>query len=660
MMGARTAFDEALSAASRDWPVFPVHTVRDGCCSCGNGACQSPAKHPLTADGFKSATTDEQAINVWVRQFDTPNWGMATGSRSGVFVLDIDPKNGGEESLLELEATYGKLPDTPTVLTGSGGQHLYFRAPSIPLKNTAGRLGDGIDTRGEGGYVVLPGSLHISGRAYRWKVSSVPDDMQLADVPPWLLTLLTAGKQPARKQNEGRVSEGRRHETLVSRLGSLFNAGLQPEELLAAAMAWNQANCDPPLPDDEVRRTVASTDDWQVAGGVLKPPPRAFDTWPQPMAEAAYHGIMGDIVRHIEADTEASPEALLIHALVMAGSAIGRGPHAMAGKRHGGNLFGLLVGPTGKGRKGSAEGPVRDVFRLADPEWARRIRNGLSSGEGLIAEVKDATEGPDDKRVMVIETELSSLLKRMGQQGNTLSAILRVAWDGDDLHTVTKNSPLHATGPHICLVGHSSEPELRELITDISLSNGFLNRFLIVCTKRVQILPEGGQVLDSLPLIARLRDALEVARRIDLVRRDEGTREVWASIYEKLSGDKPGLVGQALNRAEAQVLRLQMLFAVMDGSAVIQLPHLEAALAVWDYCEASVRHIFGDKLGNKDAVQVRDLVRVYGPLTRTDLHTHLHRNWPAARLQNALRFLLDDGWVKGGFDGANETFDTIN
>jgi len=225
---------------------------------------------------------------------------------------------------------------------------------------------------------------------------------------------------------------------------------------------------------------------------------------------------------------------------------------------------------------------------------------------------------------------------------------------------MTKNSPLHATGPHICLVGHSSEPELRELITDISLSNGFLNRFLIVCTKRVQILPEGGQVLDSLPLIARLRDALEVARRIDLVRRDEGTREVWASIYEKLSGDKPGLVGQALNRAEAQVLRLQMLFAVMDGSAVIQLPHLEAALAVWDYCEASVRHIFGDKLGNKDAVQVRDLVRGYGPLTRTDLHTHLHRNWPAARLQNALRFLLDDGWVKGGFDGANETFDTIN
>jgi len=179
----------------------------------------------------------------------------------------------------------------------------------------------------------------------------------------------------------------------------------------------------------------------------------------------------------------------------------------------------------------------------------------------------------------------------------------------------------------------------------------------MVCTKRVQILPEGGQVLESLPLIKRLSDTLETARRIDLVRRDDATREVWASIYERLSGDRPGLVGQALNRAEAQVLRLQMLFAIMDGSAVIRRPHLEAALAVWDYCEASARHIFGAKIGNKDAVQVRDLVRGYGPLTRTDLHTHLHRNWPAERLQNAVSFLLDDGWIKREFNGANETFE---
>ena len=214
--------------------------------------------------------------------------------------------------------------------------------------------------------------------------------------------------------------------------------------------------------------------------------------------------------------------------------------------------------------------------------------------------------------------------------------------------TTKKNSPLHATGPHISLVGHTSEPELRELITDVSLSNGFINRFLTVYTERVQILPEGGQVLASLPLIARLRDALEVARRIDLVRRDEGTREVWASIYGRLSGDKPCLVGQAINRAEAQVLRLQMLYAVMDGSATVRRPHLDAALAVLDYCEASARHIFGDKLGNKDAVRVRGIIRGYGSLTRTDIHNQLQRNWSAERLQTALHYLTGDGWTYQG------------
>lgn len=163
-----TRLDAALSYAARGWHVFPVHSVRDGACSCGDAECDSPGKHPRTDHGCLDATTDEDRIRAWWAEWPDANVGIGTGEASGIVVLDIDAKSGGPVSLERLVVERGPLPTTREVETGGGGQHLYFRHPGEPVKTRAG-VANGVDIRGDGGYVVAPPSNHISTRNYRWK-----------------------------------------------------------------------------------------------------------------------------------------------------------------------------------------------------------------------------------------------------------------------------------------------------------------------------------------------------------------------------------------------------------------------------------------------------------------------------------------------------------
>ncbi|WP_299791688.1 bifunctional DNA primase/polymerase [uncultured Marivita sp.] len=160
--------DSALGYASRGWHVFPMHGVSNGQCTCGKPNCHSPAKHPIFAGWQEIATSDPAAITHWWHQRPWANIGIATGSRSGIVVLDVDisPTKNGLASLEAIEHKHGKLPTTMTVRTGSGGYHFYFAASSTPLKNSVGHLGEGLDIRAEGGLVVAPPSLHITGNRY--------------------------------------------------------------------------------------------------------------------------------------------------------------------------------------------------------------------------------------------------------------------------------------------------------------------------------------------------------------------------------------------------------------------------------------------------------------------------------------------------------------
>ena len=146
----------ALGYARRDWAVPPLHTVKNGICSCAQGAsCKRPGKHPRTINGVKDSTTDRGEIKTWWKKWPNANIGVATGSISGFFALDVDGK-AGRASLEALQAKHERLPTTMTVKTG-GGSHLYFRCDRVQVSNSVSSLGDGLDVRGDGGYVVGAG-----------------------------------------------------------------------------------------------------------------------------------------------------------------------------------------------------------------------------------------------------------------------------------------------------------------------------------------------------------------------------------------------------------------------------------------------------------------------------------------------------------------------
>jgi len=352
--------------------------------------------------------------------------------------------------------------------------------------------------------------------------------------------------------------------------------------------------------------------------------------WPSPLSNEAFHGLAGEIVNAIAPHTEADPAALLIQLMTAFGNVVGRGAYFVAeADKHYPNLFAIMVGATAKGRKGSSWGHIRSLSNSVDEEWSKSCNHsGLSSGEGLISVIHDPIErtvsvkekgrivgyqqevvdpGIDDKRALVLETEFASPLKVMGREGNTLSPIIRNAWDGRDLRTMTKNSPLRATEPHISIIGHITNTELIRLVNETEMCNGFINRFLLVCVKRSKCLPDGGKIheVNFNPLITQLREAVNFAKDAGELKRDEKARALWHEIYPELSEGKPGLLGAATARAEAQVMRLAMIFALLDLSDVIRVEHLTAALAIWEYCEASARYVFGESLGDPVADEIQ-------------------------------------------------------
>jgi Bifunctional DNA primase/polymerase, N-terminal/Primase C terminal 1 (PriCT-1) len=285
--GTPAHLEKILAYAKHSWHLFPVHTPRfSGCacglhtsvcpqlgtpghaplkvsCSCHRGtACKDMGKHPRTEHGMKNATCDADTLRAWWQRWPDANIGLATGAVSGVVVLDEDPRHGGHLTREELEARHGKLPETPEQLTGGGGRHVLLAHPGVEVRNDAGnRLGAGLDVRGDGGYIVLSPSIHMSGRRYEWEASSHPDDVPLAALPTWLLHLLQAPgtKSKAKAGADGEpIPEGQRNRTLTSLAGSMRRRGMTPEEIYAALAAVNAQRCRPPLPDEEIRKIADS------------------------------------------------------------------------------------------------------------------------------------------------------------------------------------------------------------------------------------------------------------------------------------------------------------------------------------------------------------------------------------------------------------------
>jgi hypothetical protein len=557
------------------------------------------------------------------------------------------------------------------------------------------------ELRSTGGQTVVAPSVHEENERIGWHCCDEPARVPIEDLRKAVARVaavaLLARHWP---------SKGSRHDAALAFGGALARSGMPAEDAVQLMRAVCAA-----ANDDEVADRVRAVEDsyakivhgepttgWPELGRILgegkalvvsrlqewvgcprvsatpatAPLARVDPPWPDPLAGEALHGLAGDIVRTIEPASEADPAALLLQLLVGFGNLAGRTAHyRVEADQHFANQFVVLIGRTSKARKGTSWGRMRSVLQPADEVWAeQRVQTGLSSGEGLIWAVRDpiqkrerikepgqaaryeeveADPGVQDKRLLVYEPEFANVLKQTERQGNTLSAVLRQAWESGDLATLTKNAPTRATGAHVSLLGHITVEELRRYLSTTEAANGFGNRFLWPCVRRSKELPEGGRI-DSAALTnlqTRLAGAVAFAQHVGEMQRDEEAREIWCAVYGRLSADRPGLSGALLGRAEAHVLRLSLLYALLDCSPEIRAEHLMAALAVWHYCEQSVRHVFGDALGDGVADELIRLLRAAPTgLSRQELYNHFGRHQSSERIGGALSLLAEHGMVR--------------
>jgi hypothetical protein len=400
-----------------------------------------------------------------------------------------------------------------------------------------------------------------------------------------------------------------------------------------------------------------------------------FGTQPQPkdpawptMRPEAYHGIAGQLVAAIEPHSESDPVATLIQFLTCFGNSVGKTKFYLAeATPHHTNLFVTLVGISSKGRKGTSFGHIRPVMTFCDADWVTnhlRDDGGLSSGEGLINVVRDPVEkwdpkeqqhyladpGVEDKRLLLVEGEFASLLAAMERPGNTISPLIRKAWDDGNLSTLTRQSPLKATGAHISIIGHITNDELRARLTRTEMGNGFANRFLFMLVRRSKELPFGGNVDPAeirrigWSLSSMRSHAKEHSGRVNF---SPAAAELWEAEYHDLSAAHPGLLGSITSRSEAQTVRLALIYALLDKSDVIDVSHLRAALAVQQYAFDSAASIFGQSLGDETADTILQALKNHPEgMTRTAISNLFSNHKERDKIRVALALLLAKGLAR--------------
>ncbi|MET0994743.1 MAG: DUF3987 domain-containing protein, partial [Mycobacterium sp.] len=386
--------------------------------------------------------------------------------------------------------------------------------------------------------------------------------------------------------------------------------------------------------------------------------------WPT-LSDAALHGAAGKTVNLVAPHTEADPAAILVQLLATFGATLGPEPHFVAGNdRHQAIIHPLVVGRTNDGANGTSLSVVEAIRRRALPWFDEFTTSGLSTAEGLIELVRDPSGDPNDKdydpgvadkRLLVKESEYKSVLVRSRREGNTLGQTLREAFDCRTLRTLArKHNKLTATAPHIVVIGHVTPREFRNTIEDSDLSGGSVNRLLICASRRSRLHSRLGNLPEKvLTAAAKLfEDAYRSAvQRGELKFTDQFWR-VWDCAYRELNRDRPdSRATDATARAVTMVLRLSLLYALIDRKDAIDAEHLDAALALWAYAEHSAKWLFSThelEVQGESAGGLANFILEGGEAgrTRTEIsRDYFKRNKSAEEINAELVPLVHDGVV---------------
>ncbi|SFK52334.1 Protein of unknown function [Amycolatopsis sacchari] len=327
--------------------------------------------------------------------------------------------------------------------------------------------------------------------------------------------------------------------------------------------------------------------------------------WLPTLDDAVFDCYLGHLVRQVEPTSEADPVAILASLLCFAGVHLGRDPHVRAGDDpHPLLVWPLLIGHTNTGKKGSSWSAAKRLITATDSDFVLgNITAGLTSGEGLAQrfalpddadDEPDSDGGPRDLRLLVMEPEWGGVMAKMKREGNSLSQVLRAAWEGGDLSTLTVKARV-APESHVGIVAHITPDEFRAKLSDADMAGGTYNRFLPLAVAWSKALPDSVGADPNLvsSLAAGLGDRLDTGARLGALDLAEDARPLWRALYLEFNTDTHHpKVAQFVSRALPYCKRIAGIHAALDGEPAIRAAHLAAAAALVRYSIDSARALF--------------------------------------------------------------------
>lgn len=356
--------------------------------------------------------------------------------------------------------------------------------------------------------------------------------------------------------------------------------------------------------------------------------PRESNPLMPKLDKAAFHGIAGQFIKWKSPDIEACPNAMLIQFLAAMSGLVGRNPHfVLSDTRHSVNLFVAVVGDSGEARKGTAWSPTKRLLNRIDPSWEdHQLLVGIASGQAIINWINDNSQ---DARGIIYESELSRLLKAANGKDSVISPAMRVIWDGDSTGNLRSDSSrcINATdNHHLAMVAHSTFQDVEKYLSYEDKHNGFANRILWACADVPHIIPmpQPSDAIVESQFVDRLNDLVSHAKTVGQIEIHKDALPLWWNLVMKESSASQSRLDEIkplLTRGRAQMLRLASVYALLDGESFIREVHLEAAYAIWQFCEASTKFIFlGDGL-SFDEKKLESALRANGKkgLTETEI-----------------------------------------
>jgi hypothetical protein len=466
--------------------------------------------------------------------------------------------------------------------------------------------------------------------------------------------------QKSKFSNQDVITKGGRNTYLTKIAGVMVSKGISENAVLAALLEENNDRCNPKLSKSEVIKIVKSIAKYNSSSKNkvqrVNIPPKS-----DVHKDDVEIGVIKDIIKSVMHNTEASYMSIVFSFLAAFGNIIGRDIFfSVGGGRHHTNLFTCIVGRTSRARKGTSWSITEKIFEQFNPNWlVNNVSSGLYSGEGLIHNLRDPkTEydkktkqdeiidnGVSDKRFLCVEEEFSTVLNHSKNQMSILSSTLRSAWDGKPLTTIIKNNREKATKPHLSIVSHITVEELKKCISSSDLVNGFANRFLWIYSDR-------SKKLSNAPGMPQ-EDILKVSEKLKSIEYwvrgkgsdfqilfDEQSEKIWHEAYDDLSEGVDGVVGKVTGRSEPQVIRIALIYAVLDKSDFIRKEHLRAALSLWSYCMKSADFIFGNSiLDDINQSVMSGLENSSNGLSKTEIHNLFNNHYTKSKIDMSLSFL---------------------